>query len=119
MKDFQLIDIKPIDNSIIKRDFTKKYHKQSDQLNQSDQNVQSVFGGNNIYHQIGNGSLEFDITVRKSDTKNFHNADPMRLVKIGFAFCFKEARLSTTFGSDIEHKKFLWSSIYFYENDNK
>ena len=30
----------------------------------------------------------------------------MRLANNGFAFCFEEARLSTTIGSDIEHNKF-------------
>ena len=44
--------------------------------------------------------------MRKNDTTNFHNEDPIRLVKIGFAFCFKEARLSSSIGSDIEHNKF-------------
>ena len=72
------------------------------QLNQSDQNMEFIFGENNKYHQIGNSYLEFDITVRKSDSTNFHYDDPVRLVNNGFAFCFKEARLSTTLGSDIE-----------------
>ena len=44
--------------------------------------------------------------MRKSDTTNFHEDDPIRLVNNGFAFCFKEAPLSTTIGSDIEHNKF-------------
>ena len=50
--------------------------------------------------------LEFNITVRKNDGTNFHNEDPIRLVINGYAFCFKEAHLNTTFGSDIEHNKF-------------
>ena len=62
-------------------------------------------GENNNYHQIGNDYLEFDITVRKSDSTNFHHDDPVRLVKNGFAFCLKEARLSINLGSDIEHNK--------------
>ena len=37
LEDFQLLDNEPLDNSIIKRDFTKKNHRQGDQLNQSDQ----------------------------------------------------------------------------------
>ena len=37
---------------------------------------------------------------------NFHYDDPVRLVYNGFAFCFEEARLSTTIGSDIEHNNF-------------
>ena len=52
---------------------------------------------------MGNGYLEFDITVRKIDDTSFHYDDPIRLINNGFAFCFKDARLSTTIGSDIEH----------------
>ena len=106
LEDFQLLDNEPLDNSIIKRDFTKIYHRQGNQLNQSDQNIEFIFGENNNYHQIGNGYLEFNITVRKNDDTNFHFDDPVRLVNNGFAFCFKEARLSTTIGSDIEINKF-------------
>ena len=106
LEDFQVLDNEPIDNSIIKRDFTKKYHRQGDQLNQSDQNIELIFGENNNYHQIGNAYLEFNITVRKNDTTNFHNDDPVRLVNNAFAFCFKEARLSISLGSDIEITKF-------------
>ena len=46
LEDFQLLDNEPLDNSIIKRDFTKKYHRQGDQLNQSDQNIEFIFGEN-------------------------------------------------------------------------
>ena len=106
LENFQLLDNEPLDNSIIKRDFTKIYHRQGDQLNQSDQNIEFFFGENNNYHQIGNGYLEFNITVRKNDDTNFHYDDPVRLVNNGFAFCFKEARLGTTIGSDIEINKF-------------
>ena len=74
-------------------------------MNQSDQNIEFIFGENNNYHQIGNGYLDFNITVQKNDTK-FHNEDLIRSVNYAFAFCFKEARLSTTIGSDIEHNKF-------------
>ena len=104
--DFQLVDIEPLDNSIIKRDFTKIYHRQGDQLNQSDQIIEFIFGENNSYHQIGNAYLEFNITVRKNDDTNFHHEDPVRLLNNGYAFCFKEARLSTTIGIDIEINKF-------------
>ena len=34
LEDFQLLGNEPLDNSIIKRDFTKLYHRQGDQLNQ-------------------------------------------------------------------------------------
>ena len=106
LEDFQLLDNEPFDNSIIKRDFTKIYHQQGAQLNQSDQNIEFIFGENNNYHQIGNGYLEFNKTVRKNDTTNFHIEDPIKLVNNAYAFCFKEAHLSTTIGSDIEHNKF-------------
>ena len=106
LEDFQLLDNEPLDDSIIKRDFTKIYHRQGDQLNQSDQNIEFIFGKNNNYHQIGNAYLEFNITVRKNDDTNFHYDDPVRLVNNGFAYCFKEARLGTTIGSDIEINKF-------------
>ena len=106
LEDFQLLDNEPFGNSITKRDFTKLYHQQGAQLNQSDQNIEIVFGENNNYHQIGNCYLEFNITVRKSDTTNFHREDTIRLENNGYAFCFKEARFSTNVGSDIEHNKF-------------
>ena len=106
LEDFKFLDNEPLDNSIIKRDFTKIYHRQGDQLNQSGQNIEFIFGENKNYHQIGNGYLEFNITVRKNDDTNFHYDDPVRLVNNGFAFCSKETRLSTTFGSDIEMNKF-------------
>ena len=43
--------------------------------------------------------------ILQNDTK-FHYEGPVRLAKNGFAFCFKEARLSPTIGSDIEINKF-------------
>ena len=51
LEDFQLLDNEPLDNSIIKRDFTKIYHRQGDQLNQSDQNIEFIFGENNNYQE--------------------------------------------------------------------
>ena len=103
---FQLLDNEHFDNSIIKIDFTKIYHQQGAQLKQSDQSIECILGENNMYHQIGNGYLEFNITVRKNDTTNFHREEPIRLVNNGYAFCFKEARLSSTIGNHIEHRKF-------------
>ena len=102
LKDFQFLDNEPFDNSIIERDFFKVYHKQGAQLNHSDQNIEFMFSENKNYHQIGNGHLEFVITVRESDSTNFHYDDPIRLVIKAFAFCLKEARLSTILGSDVE-----------------
>ena len=106
LENFQLLDKEPVDNSISKKDFSKIYHRQGDQLNQSDQIIEFIFGENNNYHQIGNAYLELNNTVRKNDTTNFHNDDPFRLVNNAFAFCFKEARLTTSIGGDIEIKNF-------------
>ena len=82
------------------------YHQQGSQFGQPDQNIEFSFGENNNYHQIGNAYLEFDITVRKNDTTNFHEDDLIRLVNNAIPLWFKEARLSTTIGSDTEHIKF-------------
>ena len=65
-----------------------------------------IFGENNNYHQTDNGFLDFNVTVRKNDTTSFHEGDHIRLVRNPVAFCFKQARLSTTIGGDIEHNKF-------------
>ena len=75
-------------------------------MKQSDQYFEFILGETIIYHQIGNAYLEFDITVRKNDTTNFHRENPSRLVNNAFAFCFKKARLSATISSDIENDKF-------------
>ena len=72
-------------------------------MKESDENIEHIFSKNNNNHQIGNGFIEIDITVRQSDTTIFHIEDPTRLENIGYAFCLKEARSSTTIGSDIEH----------------
>ena len=111
LDDFQLLDNEPIDNSIIKRDFTTVYHQSGANLNDSNQNVEFIFGENNNYYQIGNSYLEFDITIRKvvadGDDPNFENADQIRLINNAFAFCFSHATLSTTGGMDIEDIKYV------------
>ena len=106
LENFQLIDKKPYDNSIIKRDFLKVYHQQGANLNDPDQNVEFIFGENNNNHKIGNSYLELDSTVRREDNADFDDDSAIKLVKNAFAFCFKESRLSTTSGQDIEHNKF-------------
>ena len=98
LENFHLLDNELIENSIIKEDLLKVYHQQGD--------IALISCENNNYHQIGNGFLEFDITLRKNDTTNFHYDDPIRLVKNAFAFFIKEARLSTTIGSEIEHNNY-------------
>ena len=106
LEDFHLLDNEPFDNSVIKRDFLKIYHQQGARLNQSDQNVEFIFGENNNYYQVGNSYLEFDITVRREDNANFDNNSSIRLTNNAFAYCFKEARLGITSGSDLEHNKY-------------
>ena len=107
LEDFQLLDNEPFDNSILKRDFKKIYHQQGAQLNETDQNIEFIFGENNNYHQVGNSYLEFDITVRREDNANFGNNSAVRLTNNAFAYCFKEARLSITSGNDLEYKKYV------------
>ena len=105
LEDFQLLDNEPFDNSIIKRDFLKIYHQRGVHLNQSDQNIEFIFGENNNYHQVGNSYLEFDITVRREDNANFTDNSHIRLTNNAFAYCFKENSLGVTSGSDFEHNK--------------
>ena len=106
LEDFQLIDNEPIDNSIAKRDYTKVYHQQGANLNESNQNIEFIFGENNNYHQVGNGYLELDITARNT-AGNFTNASVIRLVNNAFAYCFKEGTITTTVGMDIEHNRYV------------
>ena len=104
---FQLLDNEPLDNSVNKRDFLKVYHQQGANLNDSDQNVEFVFGEDNNYYQNGNSYLEFDITVRREDDANFADISPIRMTNNTFTYCFKEARPSTTSGGDLEHNNFV------------
>ena len=48
----------------MKRDFLKIY-QQAANLNDSDQNIESIFGENNNYHQIGNAYLQYEVTIEK------------------------------------------------------
>ena len=111
LEDFQLIDNEPIDNSIVKRDFTKVYHQSGANLNDSNQSVEFILGENNNYHQIGKAHLEFDITIRKvveiPNNPNFIDTDQIRLINNAFAYCFTQATLTTTGGMDIEDIKYV------------
>ena len=84
-EDFQLIDVSKIDDSIIKRDFTKLYHQHGAEGNNENQNIIFSFGENLNYIQISNSFLEIDIEVNKVDGTKFANADANRLVINGFA----------------------------------
>ena len=103
---FHLLDIKPNDNSIVKRNFLKVYHQQAANLNHSDRNVEFFFGENNTYDQIGNFCLEFDIIVRGGENAKFTNNSSIRLTNNAFAYVCIEGRLPTTSGGDLEHNKF-------------
>ena len=104
---FQLLDNETFDNSIIKRDFPKVCHQQGTNLNDPEQNIEFIFGETNNYHQICNSYLEFDITVRREDNANFTDVSPIGMTNNAFAFCFKEAPLSTTSGGNLVHNKFV------------
>ena len=106
LEHFQLIDNEPVDNSIIKRDYTKVYHQQGANLKDSNQNVDFIVGENNIYHQIRKAYLEFDISVR-NPAANFTDASVNRLVNKAFAYCFKQAALATMVGMDLEEIKYV------------
>ena len=54
----ELLENEPIDNSIIKRDFSKNSQHQQANLDDRDQDVVFVFGENNNYHQTGNSSRQ-------------------------------------------------------------
>ena len=106
LEDFQLLDNEPFDNSTVKRDFLKVYHQQGANLNDSDQQVEFIFGENNNYHQIGNAHLEYGITVEDPNAA-FDNNSRIRLTNTGLAYVFQEAILANTSGSNLEHNKFV------------
>ena len=111
VQDFQLIDNEPIDDSIVKREYTKIYHQQGANLKDSNQSVECIVGENNNYHQIGNAYLEFDIAIRKvveiPNNPNFIDTDQIRLINNAFAYCFTQDTLSTTGSMDLEDIKYV------------
>ena len=106
LEDFQLKDNEPIDKPIIQRDCAKIYQQQGPNLNDSNQNIDFIFGENNNYHQIGIAYIEFDITVRDS-AGNSTNASAIRLVNNAFACRFKQTTLATTGGMGLEDIKYV------------
>ena len=89
----------------------KIYHQQAANLNYSDQNIDFIFGYINNYHQIGNAYLHYELAIEKdvavATNRVLVNEDAIRLVNYAFGYCFKEALLSTTGGSNIEDNKFV------------
>ena len=80
-------------------------------MNKSDQKIEFIFGENNNYHRIGISYLQYDITVKNCNDKNFADEDVIKLIDNAFSCCFKGATLATTGGSDIEYNK-------YYGNDS-
>ena len=89
----------------------KNYHQQAANLYDSVQNVEFIIGKNTNYHQIGNAYLQYELTIEKyvavAANRVLVNGDAIKLVSNVFGFCFNEARLSATRGSDIEHNKYV------------
>ena len=111
LEDFELIDNEPIDDSIVKREYTNVYHQSGANLNDQNQNVEFIFGENNKYYQIGNAYLEFDITIRKVVEAPINpilvDGDQIRFINNAFSYCFTQATLSTTGGLDLENIKYV------------
>ena len=112
-EDFQLISGTLIDTSIIERDYMIKYHHQGAHLNDSNQDKDFFFCEINNYRQIGNGYLEFDITLRKNSSEfnkldGDGNADEhIRFLNNAFAYALSTATLSTTAGEKLDQNKYV------------
>ena len=88
LEDFQLIPKETIDNSNIKRVFLKIHHQQAANLIYSDQNNDFMFGENINYHQIGNTTLQYAMTIEKvvAADRVLVDEDGIRLVNNAFAY---------------------------------
>ena len=64
-----------------------------------------------MFLQTGNAYLQSELTIKKDGAVAANivlvNGVASRLVKNAFVYCFREAKLSTTGGSDIEHKQYV------------
>ena len=111
LDDFQLTDNELIDNSIIKRDILELYLQQAANLNDCDQNIDSIFGEKNNYYQIGNAYLHYELGIEKdvavAANRILVTGDAIRPVNNAFGYCFREANLSLTGGSDIKHNNYV------------
>ena len=76
-----------------------------------------MFGENNNYHHISNAYREYELEIEKdaavAGDRFLVDAIAFRLVKNAFAYCFKEARLSTTGAGDIEHNQYCSQILTF------
>ena len=108
-EDFQLLDNEATVNSIMKRDILKIYHHQAANINDSDQNIQFIFGENNNYHIIGNAYLRYEMTLEKdvfAANRVVVDGNSFRLVNTDSANCFKEATLSAPGGSSKKYNNY-------------
>ena len=60
---------------------------------------------------MGNGYLEFDTKIRKTDYSNFSITAPghdgVRLIIDAFDYLIHDARITTSYGNEIEQNKFV------------
>ena len=109
IEDFQLIHNELSDNSIIKIDFIRIHHQQGGLSMNSDEKIEMNSGENNNHHLRQNAYLQCFITIAKAAanpaTRVFNITDSIRLINNAFADTFKDARLPTTKGADLEHNK--------------
>ena len=89
----------------------KIHHQQGAKLNNSDLNVGTILGEYNNFHQIGYAYLQYEITSEKDEANQANriliNGDTFRLINNAFAYCFKEAKISTTGGQNLELINFV------------
>ena len=87
------------------------YQQQGVQLYDANQRIDIFIEENNNYYEIGNGYLDFDITLRKNNG-SFNNIvdgnvdEPTRMNKIAFFYAFSIATLPTT-GEEKQQKKYV------------
>ena len=111
LKVFQSIDNEAVDSSIIRKDFLIVCHQQAGNINDSYQHIEFMFGEKNYYYQIGNAYLQYEAKILKDvavgASRVLVDVDALRLVNNALAYCFEEAHLNTTGGSDIELNKYV------------
>ena len=74
------------------------YLQQAANLNNSDRNVDFIFGESKNNYRIGNACLQFDLTMNTGVQFQNDNSDINSFVKFAFAHLFKEATKVTTIG---------------------
>ena len=108
---FQMrVDTLP-NTSNIKGGFMKLRHQHGAKLKDNSQSLRFFLFETSKYHQIGNGFLKFDITLRKNgnDSNKLVGDDNIgelnKLVNVVFAYTFRIATLSAMRGEDIQQNK--------------